>query len=161
MILTFNHNALVEVDTYSIKAPKTNNIQANIHASIAVRPSALGVLVVTVLKILTSTRNSVTKSAILPGMTSIGIRNEIHETITKRPRKWTFLAYSKVKRYKRNMFMCSIYPVQIDFGLQIYLYHNNLFDIRNWTMLVSNIVLVYILCMGILYTIFEGENKLR
>ena len=59
------------------------------------------------------------------------------------------------------MFMCSIYPVQIDFGLQIYLYHNNLFDIRNWTMLVSNIVLVYTLCMGILYTIFEGKNNLR
>ena len=87
MILTFKHKALVDVDTYSIKAPKTNNIQANIHASMAVRPSALGVLVVTVLKILTSTRKSVTKSAILPGITSIGIRNEIHETITKRPRK--------------------------------------------------------------------------
>ena len=87
MILTFKHKALVDVDTYSIKAPKTNNIQANIHASMAVRPSALGVLVVTVLKMLTSTRKRVTKSAILPGITSIGIRNEIHETITKRPRK--------------------------------------------------------------------------
>ena len=88
MILTFKHKALVEVDTYSIKAPKTNNIQANIQASMAVRPSALGVLVVTVLKMLTSTRKRVTKSAILPGITSIGIRNEIHETITKRPRKY-------------------------------------------------------------------------
>ena len=37
------------------------------------------------LKMLTSTRNRVTRSAILPGITSIGMRNEIHETITKRP----------------------------------------------------------------------------
>ena len=51
----------------------------------AVSPSALGVLVVTVLKMLTSTRNRVTRSAILPGITSMGMRKEIHETITKRP----------------------------------------------------------------------------
>ena len=72
-------------NTHSIKAPKTKRIQANIQASIAVSPSALGVLVVTVLKMLTSTRNSVTRSAILPGITSIGMRKEIQETITKRP----------------------------------------------------------------------------
>ena len=89
-------------DTYSIKAPKTNNIQANIHASMAVRPSALGVLVVTVLKILTSTRNSVTKSAILPGMTSIGIRNEIHETITKRPKKINISIIFKGKKVQKK-----------------------------------------------------------
>ena len=71
--------------THSTKAPNTKRIQANIQASIAVSPSALGVLVVTLLKMLTSTRNSVTRSAILPGITSIGMRNEIHETITKRP----------------------------------------------------------------------------
>ena len=71
--------------TYSTKAPNTKRIQANIQASIAVSPSALGVLVVTLLKMLTSTRNSVTRSAILPGITSMGMRNEIHETITNRP----------------------------------------------------------------------------
>ena len=74
--------------TYSIKAPNTKRIQANIHASIAVRPSALGVLVVTVLKMLTKTRNRVTKRAILPGITSIGIRKEIQETMTNNPAKY-------------------------------------------------------------------------
>ena len=53
----------------------------------AVRPSALGVLVVTLLNMLTSTRNSVTSRAILPGITSMGIKKEIQETITKRPGK--------------------------------------------------------------------------
>ena len=53
----------------------------------AVRPSALGVLVVTLLKMLTSTRNSVTSRAILPGITSMGIKKEIQETITNRPGK--------------------------------------------------------------------------
>ena len=71
--------------TYSIKAPNTKRIQANIQASMAVRPSALGVLVVTVLKMLTSTRNRVTKRPILPGMTSIGIKNDIQDTITNKP----------------------------------------------------------------------------
>ena len=60
-------------------------MQANIQASIAVSPSALGVLVVTVLKMLTSTRNKVTRRAILPGMTSMGMRNDIQDTITNRP----------------------------------------------------------------------------
>ena len=71
--------------TYSIRAPKTKRMHANIHASIAVNPSALGVLVVTLLKMLTSTRNKVTSKAILPGMTSIGIKNEIQLTMTKSP----------------------------------------------------------------------------
>ena len=71
--------------TYSISAPKTKRIHANIHASIAVRPSALGVLVVTLLKMLTNTRNRVTSKAILPGITSIGIKNEIQLTMTKSP----------------------------------------------------------------------------
>ena len=44
-----------------------------------------GVLVVTVLKMLTRTRKRVTRSAILPGMTSIGMRKEIQETITNSP----------------------------------------------------------------------------
>ena len=72
--------------TYSTRAPNTKRIQANIQASIAVRPSALGVLVVTLLKMLTKTRNSVTSRAILPGITSIGIKKEIQETITNNPR---------------------------------------------------------------------------
>ena len=64
-------------------------MQANIQASIAVRPSALGVLVVTLLKMLTSTRNKVTRRAILPGITSIGMRNDIQDTITNRPNTGT------------------------------------------------------------------------
>ena len=73
--------------TYSTRAPNTKRMQASIHASMAVRPSALGVLVVTLLKMFTSTRNSVTNRAIRPGMTSMGIRNEIQDTITKSPGK--------------------------------------------------------------------------
>ena len=45
----------------------------------------MGVLVVTVLNMLTRTRKRVTSSAILPGITSMGIRNEIQETITNIP----------------------------------------------------------------------------
>ena len=71
--------------TYSIRAPNTKRMQANIQASMAVRPSALGVLVVTLLKMLTSTRNKVTSRAILPGITSIGMRKDIQDTITNRP----------------------------------------------------------------------------
>ena len=70
---------------YSIRAPNTNRIHASIQASIAVRPSAFGVLVVTVLKMLTRTRKSVTSKAILPGMTSIGMRKLIQLTMTKSP----------------------------------------------------------------------------
>ena len=57
------------------------------YVSIAVNLSAFGMFVVMVLKMLTSTRNTVMRSAILPGITSIGIRNEIQDTITKRPRE--------------------------------------------------------------------------
>ena len=74
-------------------------MQANIQISIAVRPSALGELVVTLLKMLTSTRKRVTRRAMrpiiccavfisknaLPGTMSGGIRKEIHETATNRP----------------------------------------------------------------------------
>ena len=61
-------------------------MHANIQASIAVRPSALGVFVVTVLKMLTKTRNKVTNNPILPGITSMGIRKEIQDTITNSPK---------------------------------------------------------------------------
>jgi hypothetical protein len=43
------------------------------------------VLVVTVLKMFTRTRNRVTSRAIRPGITSIGMRKEIQETITNMP----------------------------------------------------------------------------
>ena len=78
---------LIMNKTYSIRAPNTKRMQANIQASMAVRPSALGVLVVTVLKMLTNTRNKVTNRAILPGITSMGMRNDIQDTITNRPSK--------------------------------------------------------------------------
>ena len=71
--------------TYSIKDPSTNNMQANIHAAIAVGPSALGVFAVTVLKMLTKTRNAVTRRIILPGITLTGIKNEIQLTTTNSP----------------------------------------------------------------------------
>ena len=41
-------------------------MHANIQASMAVRPSALGVLVVTVLKMFTKTRKSITSNAMRP-----------------------------------------------------------------------------------------------
>lgn len=47
--------------------PNTKRIQANIQISIAVSVSAFGEFVVTLLKMLTSTRKSVIKRAILPG----------------------------------------------------------------------------------------------
>jgi hypothetical protein len=43
------------------------------------------VLVVTVLKMLTSTRKRVTSRAMRPGITSMGMRKEIQETMTNRP----------------------------------------------------------------------------
>ena len=67
------------------RAPNTNKRQDNIQISIAVKPSAFGVLVVTVLKMLTSTRNRVIRSAILPGITSGGTTKLIQDTTTNRP----------------------------------------------------------------------------
>ena len=61
-----NHNLEYNKQAYSAKVANTNSMQESIHASIAVRPSALGVLVVTVLKMLTNTRKSVTSNAIRP-----------------------------------------------------------------------------------------------
>ena len=48
-----------------IKAPNTKRTQTMTQASIAVRPSALGMFVVIVLKILTRTRNTVINRVIL------------------------------------------------------------------------------------------------
>ena len=49
------------------------------------KPSALGIFVVMVLKMLTRTRNMVIRSVIRPGTTSGGIRNEIQDTMTNIP----------------------------------------------------------------------------
>ena len=55
------------------------------HASMAVSPSAFGMLVVIVLKMLTKTRNTVTRRVILPGTMSGGTKKLIHETMTNIP----------------------------------------------------------------------------
>ena len=68
-----------------MSAPNTNRMHANIHASIAMSPSAFGVFVVTVLKMLMRTRKSVTRSAMRPGTTSGGIRKLDQDTQTNRP----------------------------------------------------------------------------
>ena len=53
----------------------------------AFMPSAFGELLVTVLKILMSTRNRVINIAIRPGTTSGGTKKLTHETTTNRPGK--------------------------------------------------------------------------
>ena len=73
--------------TYSKSAPKTNRMHAIIQASIAVRHSALGVLVATLLKMLMSARSIITNKVILAGIFFMGIKKEIQETITQRPGK--------------------------------------------------------------------------
>ena len=70
---------------YPTRAPKTNNIQTNIHAVMAFIPSALGDWVVTVLKILMSKRNKVINMAIRPRTTSGGTRKLTHDTTTNSP----------------------------------------------------------------------------
>ena len=59
-------------------------------------PSAFGVFVVTLLKMLTSTRNSVIRRAIRPGITSGGTTKLIHETTTNRP-KLVSLLWEKIR----------------------------------------------------------------
>ena len=54
----------------------------SIHDEIAVIPSVFGVMAVTLLKMLMRTRNRVTRSAILPGTTSGGMRKLTQEVIT-------------------------------------------------------------------------------
>ena len=73
------------------RAPNTKSTHTITHASIAVRPSALGMFVVMVLKILTRTRKTVMRSVILlnkqylPGTKSGGIRKLIQLTMTNMP----------------------------------------------------------------------------
>ena len=64
---------------YPTKAKKTKKMQTSIHAAMAVMPSTLGELVVTMLKMLMSTRKRVMSMAIRPGTTSGGIRKPTWE----------------------------------------------------------------------------------
>ena len=52
--------------------------------ALSVLDAGIGALDRTVLKMLTRTRKSVTRSAILPGMTSGLMRKDTQETLTKR-----------------------------------------------------------------------------
>ena len=67
------------------RAKKTNMMQTIMKASIAVRPSALGMLFVMLLKMLTRQRKTVTRIVILPGTLSGGTKKLIQETITNIP----------------------------------------------------------------------------
>ena len=71
---------------YSRSAKKTMKMQTTRYMSMALSCEELvdGAIERTLLKMLTSTRNSVTSSAILPGTTEGRIRNEIQETTTNR-----------------------------------------------------------------------------
>ena len=62
---TYLHLTVCSQSVVSI-SPNTKRMQANIQISIAVSVSAFGEFVVTLLKMLTSTRKSVIKRAILP-----------------------------------------------------------------------------------------------
>ena len=68
-----------------MRAPNTKMIQTMMKDSIAVSPSALGMLLVMLLKMLTSTRKTVTRIVILPGTLSGGTRKLIQETMTNMP----------------------------------------------------------------------------
>ena len=63
--------------TYSINVPNTNKMHENIHAAIAVGPSALGVSAVRVLEMLTKTRNAVTRRIILPTLHTIAYSEKL------------------------------------------------------------------------------------
>ena len=60
-------------------------IQMMMKASMAVRPSALGILLVMLLKMLTRHRKTVTRMVIRPGTLSGGTRKLIHDTMTNIP----------------------------------------------------------------------------
>ena len=64
--LLFSVWIILRIRAYSARTPKTWMIQDTTHVSTAVRPSALGALAVTELKMLTRTRNRVTSSAMRP-----------------------------------------------------------------------------------------------
>ena len=60
------------------------NHSPNIHDEMAVIPSVLGVIAVTLLKILMRTRKRVTRRAIRPGTTSGGMRKLTQEVMTNK-----------------------------------------------------------------------------
>ena len=76
---------ILRVTSLPMRAPKTKMIQMMMKASIAVSPSALGILLVMLLKMLTRQRNTVTRMVILPGTLSGGTRKLIQETMTNMP----------------------------------------------------------------------------
>ena len=61
-------------ESLPIRAPKTKMMQTMMKASIAVRPSAFGILLVMLLKILTRTRKTVTRMVMRPGTLSGGTK---------------------------------------------------------------------------------------
>ena len=75
----------VTTNTYSVRAPTMKRRQKVIQTSMAVRPSALGKLMETVLKMLTMARIRMTRNVVLPVTMEGGIRNEIQEAITRNP----------------------------------------------------------------------------
>ena len=80
------HYTIFNIYIHSPKSdPNTKNIQTMMYVSIAVNLSAFGIFVVMVLKMLTSTRNTVMSSAILPGTMSGGMRKLNQETMTNMP----------------------------------------------------------------------------
>ena len=61
-------------ESLPIRAPKTKMMQTMMKASIAVKPSAFGILLVMLLKILTRTRKTVTRMVMRPGTLSGGTK---------------------------------------------------------------------------------------
>ena len=62
------------IPAYATNAPNTKIRQENTHADTALNPSDTGELEMRLLKILITTKNRVTSSAILPGITSGSIK---------------------------------------------------------------------------------------
>ena len=79
----------------------------------AFMPSALGLLVVTVLKMLMSTRNRVINIAMRPGTTSGGTRKLTHDTTTNRPEKGVI----RITSYSQNLqiYLATLSQKQINF----------------------------------------------
>ena len=75
----------IDIRFIPIRAPKTKMIQMMMKASMAVRPSALGILLVMLLKMLTRHRKTVTRMVIRPGTLSGGTRKLIQDTMTNIP----------------------------------------------------------------------------
>ena len=64
----------ISIPAYATKAPNTKIRQENTHADTALNPSETGELEMRLLKILITTKKRVTRSAILPGITSGSIK---------------------------------------------------------------------------------------